>query len=96
MISFQTFLAGVFGYFFTKILAGKKPGETGKVKSVIIELEKWKIHLHHWLIALGIIFFNFYFNFLPYQQFSLGFLSGVVFQGLSYPDWYKIVVKKYE
>lgn len=94
LFSFQTFLAGIFGYILTKILAGKKPGERGKIKSVVIELEKWKIHLHHWLIACGILLANFYFQFLPAANFSLGFLGGVMIQGLTYPDWHKIIIRK--
>lgn len=91
---FQTFLAGMFGYFFTKILAGKKEGEPGKIKSIIIELKKWKIHFHHWLIAFVFLLIDLYFYFLPYPQISWGFLGGVIFQGLTYPDWYKIVARK--
>lgn len=95
-VSFQTFLAGAFGYFCTKILSGKETGKPGKIKSIIIKIRQWKIHLHHWLIALAFLLINFYFNFLPFPQFFLGFLSGVICQGLTYSDWYKIFKKAHE
>jgi hypothetical protein len=93
-VSLQTFLSALFGYFFTKSLAGKKPGEPGKIKSLIIEFRNWRIHLHHWFLGICFLFFNLHFQILPVNSFTLGFLGGVVFQGLTYPDWYKIVTKK--
>jgi len=93
-VSFKTFLGALFGYLFTKSLAGKKPGERGKIRSLIIEFKNWKIHLHHWFLGACILALNFYFQIFQFNSLTFGFLSGVVFQGLTYPDWYKIVTRK--
>lgn len=94
LISLQAFLGALCGYFFTKLLAAKEAGKPGKIKSLIFEIKNWRIHLHHWLIALGLL--NVFLFWQPpiLFQFSLGFLGGVVFQGIScYPDWHRIIVK---
>lgn len=92
--SFEAYLSALFGYFSAKLLSGKKTGQQGIIKSIIFNIGKYKIHLHHWLLSLGImissIIFNFYF-FSPKVYF--GFLTGVVFQGISYPDWHKILMR---
>jgi hypothetical protein len=88
-----TFLGGVLGYYLCKFLAGKKPGEQGKIKSLIFSFKNWKIHLHHWFLGVLFLFFSIYFDFLIFSQFFIGFLVGVIFQGLTYPDWYRIVAK---
>jgi hypothetical protein len=94
IISFQTFLGALFGYFLTKFLAGKEPGKSGKIKSIIFNIKNWRVHLHHWLIAFGIFNVFLFWQPQPFSQFSLGFLGGVIFQGIyCYPDWSKILIK---
>ncbi len=93
-LSLQAFFGALCGYFLTKFLAGKEAGQPGKIKSLIFEIKNWRVHLHHWLIALGLL--NVFLFWSPpfFSQFSFGFLGGIVFQGIScYPDWYKVVVK---
>ncbi len=92
--SLETFFGALAGYFLTKFLAGKEAGKPGKIKSIVFEIKNWKIHLHHWLIIFGFLNLALYYQFLPFPQFSFGFLGGAVFQGITYPDWYKIITRK--
>ena len=89
----QTSLGILLGYFLSKFLAGKKAGETGKLKSIVISFKEWKIHLHHWFLASILLIFSF-FDFLSLPQFALGILGGAIVQGLNYPDWYLILIRK--
>jgi len=95
LFSFEAYLSALFGYFFAKFFSGRRVGQKGKIKSIAFSIGKYRVHLHHWLLGLGIlisaIIFNFYFL---SPKISFGFLGGLVFQGVSsYPDWHKILIK---
>lgn len=54
---------------------------------IIIPLNKEKaIHLHHWILAFFICLYYYKNN-----NFAFGFGLGLLFQGLSYSDSYKII-----
>jgi hypothetical protein len=89
-----TWIGAILGYYLTKFLAGRREGERGKIKSLILSFSRWQIHLHHWLLGATFLFFSLWFNILPLPQFSVGFLSGMIFQGLTYSDWHRIFLKK--
>lgn len=94
-ISLEFYLGLIFGYLLTKVLAGKKPGEQGFIKSLIFNIGSWRVHLHHWLIGAAILVSGVIFSFLSYTSFSFGFIGGMVYQGVrDYPDWPKIIAKK--
>ena len=95
LISIQVFLGVLLGYFFGKIISGKKTGEPGKIKSIILKMGHYKLHLHHWLLSTGILILNFLAGiFLPFPKFSLSFLGGLAIQGiLCYSDWHQIIKK---
>jgi hypothetical protein len=92
-LPFQTSLGIILGYFLSKFLAGKKAGEQGIIKSIIISFKTWKIHLHHWFLSSIVLSF-YVFDFLHLHQFILGFLCGALIQGLNYPDWYRILIRE--
>lgn len=96
LISFEIYLGIIFGYFLGKFISGKKPGERGLIKSIVINFGNRKLHLHHWLLSLGILLSNFWTSFsLPFPQFSLSFLGGLMIQGIiCYPDWHRIFIRK--
>ena len=96
LISLEIYFGIIFGYFFGKFISGKKPGQKGLVKSIILNLGNYKLHLHHWLISLGILISNFLIGlYLPFHQFSLSFLGGLMIQGiLCYPDWHRVIIRK--
>jgi hypothetical protein len=95
LFSLEIYFGALFGYLIAKSLSGKQPGQPGKIKSLAFNIGKYKLHLHHWLLGLGILISAIWYQFLPFPQFSFGFLGGVVFQGIfSYPDWHRILIKK--
>jgi len=96
LISLEIYFGIILGYFFGKFVAGQKPGQKGLVKSIILKFGNYKLHLHHWLLSLGILISAFLASFfLPFPQFSLSFIGGLMIQGiLCYPDWHKIIIRE--
>jgi len=99
VISYGYFLfliGGLWGYFSAKFLAGKKEGEQPKIfKSLIIKIKNWRIHLHHWLYSTLLLILGVILK-LPiiHNELFLGFLLGVIYQGINcYQDW-KLIIKK--
>ncbi|MBZ9569494.1 hypothetical protein KJA16_01060 [Patescibacteria group bacterium] len=94
IISFEIYLGIVFGYFLGKFLSGKRTGQSGTIKSIVLNIGNHKLHMHHWLLSLGILIFNFLSSFsLPFPQFSLSFFGGLMIQGIfCYSDWHKIFI----
>lgn len=93
LISLQIFLGIILGYLLGKALSGKNTGRSGTIKSIVLNVGNYKLHLHHWLLSLGILILNLLSN-LSFPQFFLSFLGGLMIQGIfCYPDWHKILVK---
>ena len=95
LISLEIYLGIIFGYFLGKFLSGKKTGQPGVIRSIILNFGSYKLHLHHWVLSSGILIFSFLTSFsLPFSQFSLSFLSGFAIQGIiCYSDWHKILIR---
>jgi len=94
LISLELGLGIIFGYFTARLLAGKKAGQQGIIKSLALQIGNYKLHLHHWLLSLGVLVFAFFFN-LFHFHFFYGFIGGWVIQGVfSYKDWKKILIKR--
>ena len=95
-VSLMFALGGMLGFVFGKYVAGKEPGQPGKIGSLRFSVGRYIIHLHHWFyVSLGlvIIFVSGVVYFFPI--FLLGFVSGFAFQGIyCYNDWYRFVLKK--
>ena len=88
LISLELFLGVLLGYLLPRLFGRKIP-------SVLFNIGSWKLHFHHWFIGIGILISALYYNFLPFPQFSYGFLGGLIFQGITcYPDWHKIIIRK--
>ncbi|MDI6591943.1 MAG: hypothetical protein QME61_03360 [Patescibacteria group bacterium] len=93
LISLQLALGLILGYFTARFLSGKQTGQQGIIKSILFQIGDYKIHLHHWLLSLGVLVFIFFFDFF-YSQFLCGFLGGWIIQGIfSYKDWKEIIIK---
>ncbi len=91
----EVYLGMVLGYFAGKFGGGKKPSQPGTVKSVIFNIGNYKLHLHHWLIGLGILTSAVWYSFLPLPHFSFGILGGLIFQGIfCYQDWHQILIRR--
>ena len=92
-ISFPITLAGVTGYFLARWGGGKKVGLPGRIKSIILNIGRYRLHFHHWLIGLSLFFLGI-FAIVPALKETIfqGMIIGVFFQGIfDYPDWYKII-----
>ncbi len=94
LMSLQLGLGIIVGYFTARFLAGKQTGQPGVIKSLAFQIGDYKLHLHHWLLSLGVLAFAFFFN-LFHFHFFYGFIGGWVIQGIfSYKDWKKILIKR--
>ena len=88
LMSLELFFGVFLGYLLPKLFGRKVP-------SVLFNIGGWKLHFHHWFIGFGILISSIYYNFLPFPQFSYGFLGGLIFQGITcYPDWHKIIMRR--
>ena len=89
LISLRVYLSALFGYFSAKFLAERW-------NSVVFNIGSYKLHFHHWLMGVFGLAAMFFYTFSPLiNQILFGFLSGLVFEGVSnYPDWKKVLFKK--
>jgi hypothetical protein len=84
-------LGALAGYLVAEYVAGKDEGEAGKVKSIRIRVKEYVLHVHHWLyasVALVVLPSD-----LGHKTLIEAFLVGIIIQGLTYSDFYKVVYK---
>lgn len=86
-------LSWVLGHLAGKLGGGRATGIPGRVRSIIIPLGQWKLHLHHWICSLGLMgIASLGGIYLFGPQVTYGFLGGLAFQGIyCYSDWYRII-----
>ena len=95
LFSLEIYFGAISGYFVGKFLSGKQAGQSGIIKSIILNIGQYRLHFHHWLYSLGILVLAIFYQFLPFPQFSFGFLGGLAFQGIScYSDWHKVLFRQ--
>ena len=74
-------------------------GKPSKLRSYIIPLGKYRIHLHHWILsahAIALFALLKGANILPADLFY-GFFGSIVFHGIYYySDWYKVLIPRHE
>ena len=90
-------LSLILGFLASKSVAGKSAGERGKIRSIIIPLKRWGIHIHHWLYSLGLIVLSYTIgiHFLT-PTITYGLLGGSVFQGIyCYSDWHVVLINRH-
>jgi len=98
ILGYLFLLSWLIGLLASKYVAGKSVGERGKVRSVVIPLRRWGVHLHHWLYSLFLISLSFTtgIHFLT-SEITYGLLGGLVFQGVyCYGDWHVILVGRHQ
>lgn len=93
IFSYQTWFAA---FLATKYLSGRRDGEQGIVRSLIISWRDHQIHLHHWLVALivgGILAARGFYILTP--EAFYGAVSAIVFQGIyCYKDWHQVIKRR--
>jgi len=83
------FLIGfILGFIIAYIFSGKKEG---KKPRLILKTNKYNYHLHHWIIFLLILIILLIVRY--YNDMIYGIIIGIIFQGLTYRDFYKIITK---
>lgn len=84
------------GHIAGKLGGGMSEGQSGRVKSIIIPLGKWRLHLHHWLCSLSLLSASAASGFYLFgPHVTYGFLGGLAFQGIyCYSDWHRILIRR--
>lgn len=98
LISFELGFALFAGYFAAHFFAGKKTAAPNwqHIPSLAFTMGDWRVHLHHWLVFLGIFIAAAIASFFIVSPFLFyGFLGGVIVQGLlHYEDWPHVVKRQ--
>jgi hypothetical protein len=96
-ILFACLISALAGFLLARFFSGEEPGIKGKFGTLRIKVRDYVIHVHHWLYG-GFLIMGFHHFFQshpwPYQMVFYGFLAGIVIQGLTYPDFYRIIYKE--
>lgn len=91
------FAAGmILGYLATKFYCHKMGIDEEKGDKIFLDVGKWTIHLHHWILGILLIAFITLAGFnhaIP--VFLWGALFGMMLQDIyDYNDWHEVVIKK--
>jgi len=97
ILGYLSFITWSVGFLLVKYLGSKAVGEPSKVRSYLIPLGKYKIHLHHWLLSSCVIISFVVFkgaHVLP-SNLVYGFFGAIVFHGIYfYSDWYRVLIPR--
>jgi len=96
-ISFAGVASAVAGFLLAKFFAGAATGAKGKFGNLRVKVKDRVVHVHHWLYASFLMMgFHHYFTVhpWPHEAICYGFLIGVIVQGLTYRDFYRVVYKE--
>ncbi len=95
-LGYLFYLGCAAGFAVCKFCSGAESGIQGRVRSIVIPLSNYEIHLHHWLLSLiaGVTSAVQGF-FLIAPGLFYGVLGGLVLHGvLCYNDWHRIVKRR--
>jgi hypothetical protein len=98
-IIFFGVLSAAVGFLCAKYIAGEEVGAEAKIVKNRVRIKNHVVHVHHWLYgSFFLIGLHSFFATHPssYEEIIYGFMIGVVIQGLTYPDFYRIVYKEEE
>lgn len=89
-------ISSISAYMITKYLSAKGTAQSSKIPSILLPLGKYRLHLHHWLIAsAGIAVVLIQGAWFFRSDLAYGVLSGIAFHGVHcYDDWHKILILK--
>ena len=96
VFSYISVLCWVSGYLLAKYGGGRTEGIEGRIRSIVIPIGKFRLHLHHWLLGVLVMCIGLIksiFVYIPPEVFY-GMLGGFVWQGVyCYSDWYRVIYK---
>lgn len=80
----------------TKYLSGRQDGKQGIIRSIIIPWRSYRLHLHHWLLALIVgVVLGLTGNHILTPELFYGTVGAIVFQGIyCYEDWHRVIDRK--
>ena len=84
------------GYVAGRLTGGKNAGVRGRVKSIILPISKYQLHLHHWFLAVVTLIICIVTGFYVITpQLFYGGMCGLAIQGIfCYDDWFRLIKKK--
>ncbi len=93
MITLPLILSAILGFTITELISGRLEGHRPKIgNSIRIKVKEYTFHVHHWLYASAALIV------LPssteHKTIIEAFLVGVIIQGLTYKDFYKVIYKE--
>ncbi len=95
-LGYLFYLGCAAGFAVCKLCGGAEAGIQGRVRSIIIPLRSYEIHLHHWLlsvIAASTSVVQGFFLIAP--GLFYGVLGGLILQGVfCYSDWHRVVRRR--
>ena len=92
--SFLFALGLLLGYIGSRIF-WKYLVENGKVDCIYIDCGKYKVHLHHWILATILLVFVWIVDFFYLPRIFLGVILGIIAHDVyDFNDWHKILIKK--
>lgn len=96
LISFSLGASLIIGYIVARLIAGSKTKGKGRFPSIAFTLRGYKIHIHHWLTFSSVLAAALIFQFSIFStEIFYGFFGGVVFQGITfYEDWRQVIKKE--
>lgn len=78
-------------YFFDKYFIKK-----ARIKTIKLNIYKWRIHFHHWLMGISVLSVIWLSGFLPvFPHVVLGVVGGVILHDFYFDkNWYRVILKK--
>ena len=85
----------VLGYLASKLFCKILGIDEHNGDKVFLDIGKWKIHLHHWIMGIIILSIVWVIDYFYLPTFFAGVVCGIIIQDIyDYNDWYKVVLKK--
>ena len=90
-----TFTSGiVIGYVLCKMFCHLFVN-SGKIDSIFLDIGKWKLHLHHWIMGIMILALVWVVDYFYLPAFFAGAVCGMIIQDIyDYNDWHQVIIKK--
>ena len=95
IVSLELTASLVIGFAIARLFSGRTVKDKGILPGIIFNFKGYRVHLHHWLISLGLLglFLSIHF-FLISPLLFYGLLGGITVQGVSqYSDWKGIITR---
>jgi len=95
-LGYLFYLSIAVGFILSHLCGGETSGKRGRVRSLILPLRQYELHLHHWFLASVAAASSAIHGFsIGNPGVFYGILSGLMLQGIyCYTDWHRILRRK--